>query len=300
MERWEEGFDTWTPRARGEQGASDDSGVDVDREALLRLARELAANRHAEHEQARAELEQLKQSLRERAAAVAARERELEALQRRLEAGRRERRKPAQPDPDALVARERAALERAQALDARERELTQRAAALERALGRLSERERRLAAEVAAAEERLDASHAEQELAVAERARLEEREQDVRRVEKELAAARIELERERLEPRREVASDAPLADAEPGPESGQLEPGDRTRELYRVEARLEARERELALLRQRLDAERNVLLERERAVRRREAAEMRRSFEPPLAPPGFGDGLAAFVRSRHK
>ena len=84
-EHWEESFDTWTPRADKPDGETD---TDVDRAELLRLARELAAQRNAEQAQARKELEQLKESLRERAEAVAARERELLALQKRLEKGK--------------------------------------------------------------------------------------------------------------------------------------------------------------------------------------------------------------------
>src|SRR5205823_2594791 len=84
MDSWEEGFDGWTPRPESTAGAGADTGTDLDREELLRLARELAARRHGEQEQARVELEELKRVLRERAEAVAARERELEQLQQRL------------------------------------------------------------------------------------------------------------------------------------------------------------------------------------------------------------------------
>jgi hypothetical protein len=51
-------------------------------------------------------------------------------------------------------------------------------------------------------------------------------------------------------------------------------------------------------MRQSVDAERNALLERERALRRREAADMRQSFDAPFAAPSFSEGLAAFVSSR--
>src|SRR6266540_1713776 len=78
MDSWEEGFDAWTPRPQSGAGETTDTGTDLDREELLRLARELAGRRHAEQEQARVELEELKRSLRERAEAVAARERELQ------------------------------------------------------------------------------------------------------------------------------------------------------------------------------------------------------------------------------
>ena len=60
------------------------------------------------------------------------------------------------------------------------------------------------------------------------------------------------------------------------------------------------RERELALVRQGLDAERNALLERERALRRREVAEVRQSFDAPLVAPSFSEGLAAFVSWRSR
>jgi len=105
--------------------------------------------------------------------------------------------------------------------------------------------------------------------------RLEERADEVRRVEKELAARRIELEA--------------LARADRPPA-----------ELHGPEAKLELRERELAQMRQSLDAERNALLDRERALRRREAADLRQSFDEPFVPPSFSEGLAAFVSSRSK
>src|ERR1051326_7282896 len=89
MDSWEDGFDTWTPRPGARAGEQTDTGTDLNREELLRLARELAANRQGEQEQARVELEELKRLLRERADAVAARERELEQLQKRLEGSRR-------------------------------------------------------------------------------------------------------------------------------------------------------------------------------------------------------------------
>src|SRR3954452_5366641 len=150
IDRWEEVFDSWTPRRSA--APSDDTGVDLDRAALLRLARELAEKRRGLDRRADTELEQLKQSLRERAEAIAARERELADLQKRLAGGKP--RKQAQPEPadtEALVARERAALERAQALEARERELHERAAGIEAESERVAARERELAAELARA-----------------------------------------------------------------------------------------------------------------------------------------------------
>ncbi len=79
MDRWEEGFDTWTPPA----GEPADTRAQNEREELLRLARELGAARDAAH---RAELEPLQRALREAAEAAAAHERELAELRRRLEA----------------------------------------------------------------------------------------------------------------------------------------------------------------------------------------------------------------------
>jgi DNA repair exonuclease SbcCD ATPase subunit len=173
IDRWEEGFDSWTPRGRA---APDETGVDLDREALLRLARELAERRHSEQEHAGAELERLKQSLRERAEAIAARERELAELEKRLGQGKpRKRERPESASVDALVARERAALDRAQALEARERELRARAADLEAHVEQIEQRERELATELAQAQSQLNQSLSERELASAERAKLEER-----------------------------------------------------------------------------------------------------------------------------
>ena len=252
IDRWEEGFDSWTPR-----------GADTERESLLRLARELAERRRTLEDHADPELAQLKQSLRQRAEAIAARERELAELTKRFE-GRKLRKQDA-PDIEAVAARERAALERAQALEARERELQARFAELEAETERVSAREREL-------ESRIDESRSERELASAERTRLEQRAEEARRVEKELAALRIELEAS-------AHADLPRDERE---------------------AKLELRERELASLRQSLDAERNALLDRERALRRRELADMRQSFDEPFVPPGFSEGLAAFVSSRSK
>jgi chromosome segregation ATPase len=302
IDRWEEGFDSWTPR-RG-RAATEDTGVDLDREALLRLARELAERRHSEQEHAGAELERLKQSLRERAEAIATRERELAKLQKRLGDGKpRKQEQRETADTGALVARERAALERAQTLETRERELQGRAADLETQVERIEQRERELATELALAQSQLNDSLSERELASAERAQLEERAEEARGVEKELAARRIELEqeRDRLEARaREVeARTRALEAVASDPQEPRADPYERREsELRRLEAKLETRERELALVRQGLDAERNALLERERALRRREAADVRQSFDAPLVAPSFSEGLAAFVSSR--
>jgi hypothetical protein len=299
-ERWEEGFDRWRPPP---VTPSDDTGVDVEREELLRLARELAEQRHLEHERARAELEQLKHALRERAESIAARERELAERERQLAAGRQPRlHRKERTDPaaaEALVARERAALERAHALEARERELRDRQSALEAESAAVAERERKLVEELEAAAAERSRSESELELAAAERERLDEREQEARRIERELAARRIEIDGERdllLARIRELeARSVALADGKP------LSPEDaRVRELHVLESKLDIRERELALMRQGVDAERNSLLDRERAVRRREAAEMRQIFEPPLLPPSFSEGLAAFANERRR
>jgi hypothetical protein len=308
VDRWEEGFDSWTPRRGGD--APGDTGIDVDREALLRLAREFAEQRHAKQEHAGVELEQLKQSLRERAEAIGARERELAELQKRLGAGKpRKQEKPEPADAEALVARERAALERGQSLEARERELQERAADLEGQAEEIALRELDLAEELAQAQSQLNESLSERELASAERVKLEERAEEAHRVEKELASHRIELEqeRDRLEARaREVEARALEVETVPSalepipskPRARKANPyAKRENELRRLEATLGARERELALMRQGLDAERNALLDRERALRRREVADVRQSFDEPLIAPSFSEGLAAFVSS---
>ena len=320
MDTWEEGFDTWTPPAGTPADAAADTGTDIDREALLRLARELAVRRQADQSAAQSELDELKQSLRDRAEAIAARERELDKLQRELAGGRPSPRgrlrgdRRETIDAEALAARERAALERSQALEARERAAAAHAADLEAETARLAERERKLAAELAAAQSRLAESAAERELTAAERERLEERDRAAHEVEKRLAASRIELEqeRERLDARvqaleqrgRELEAQAAALDGgtvDAGEAAAKLVTvEERERTLRRLEAKLEARERELALMRQGVDAERNALLDRERALRRREVAEVRESFAPPLAAPSFSDGLAAFVRTRSR
>jgi DNA repair exonuclease SbcCD ATPase subunit len=284
-ERWEESFDTWTPRA----DAPDDTGTDVDREELLRLARELATQRNTEQEQARRELEQLKESLRERAEAVAERERELLALQKRLEKGKapKTKAKPELPDPETLAARERAAFERLHEVEAREAALRSQSAQLAAK-----------AETLAALEAELLESQSDRELAAAERERLEERVEDARRAEKELATIRVELEhqRESVEARERRARALAAGSGDPGPDPYE----EREQELRQLEARLEVRERELALQRQGLDAVRIELRERERTLRRSEVSDLRQTFEPPLLPPSFADGLAAFVRSRKR
>jgi hypothetical protein len=285
-ERWEESFDTWKPRGDAPEG---DTGTDVDREELLRLARELAGQRNAEQEQVRRELEQLKQSLRERSEAVAERERELLALQKRLEKGKapRTKAKPEHPDSETIAARERAAFERLREVEAREARLRAQSAEL------ATEAEK-----LAALQAELQESQSDRELAAAERDRLEERLEDARRTEKELASIRVELERQRqsVEARERRVRAMAAGAGDPGPDPYD----EREEELRRLESRLEVRERELALLRQGLDAQRIELRERERTLHRREAADVRQTFEPPLTPPSFADGLAAFVRSRSR
>jgi chromosome segregation ATPase len=289
-DEWEDGFDSWTPRARANGG--DETGTDLDREALLKLARELAARREAERKDSDGELERLKQTLRERAEAIAARERELEALERRPGKGARKERKEPTPDAAAAVAaRERATLERARALDARERELKQRFAQLEREFDDLGRREEALEDELARARAEMRDSRSERELASAERAQLERRTEETRRAEKELATHRRELE-DLISGRGGTRFERPTQ------LSG--EPGEQERALRELEARLDIRERELALVRQGLDAERNALLAREREVRSRELAELRQSFGTPLSPPSFAEGLAAFVSARRR
>jgi len=294
-DRWEEGFDSWTPRA--DAAAGDEPPAEIDRGELHRLARELAAQRERDQDAARSELEALKESLRERAAAVADRERELVELQRRLE--KKGGRKAAAPavDTEAVSARERAALERLQAVEERERELTGRAAELAAEAAAVEA----MRTELAALRDELQASAADRELAAAERERLEERLEDARRAEKELAAQRLALERQRDEIEARERAAAAAAAAERPSDDTQPDPyAERENELRRLETRLEARERELALMRQGLDAQRIELREQERAVRRRDAADARQSFGPPLRPPSFSDGLAAFVSSRNR
>jgi hypothetical protein len=221
----------------------------------------------------------LKQSLRERAEAIAARELELAELERRS-GGDHRTKKSAGGGTEAIAARERAALERAQALEARERKLEAKATRLAADRARIAEREHELA-------ERL----AERELAIAERKLLDERERATRAVEKELASLRVQLERERAH------AGAP---ADTGAPEGTAPLPARDSTLRRLEARLEAREHELGLMRERLESERNALLARERVLHRREAAETRRSFAAPPSPPSFSDGLASFTQGRSR
>jgi DNA repair exonuclease SbcCD ATPase subunit len=286
-DEWEDGFDSWTPRGTGD--GTEDAGADLDREELLRLARELAARRRAEHPETDDELERLKQTLRERAEAIAARERELEALERKAGKGTKKERREPPPDAAAIVAaRERAALERARALDSREQELKRRFAQLEHAFDEVGRREEALEEELTRARAQIQESRSERELAIAERAQLELRAEEARRVEKELAARRRDIEA--------LIAGGGAVHVERPMQVGEL--SDQERALRDLEARLDTRERELALARQGIDAERNALLEREREVRRRELAELRQSFGTPLTPPGFAEGLAAFVSSR--
>jgi chromosome segregation ATPase len=320
MDSWEEGFDNWVPRSPRPAGAGDDTGTDLDRAELLRLARELAERRQAGQTSTQTEVEQPKRALRERAEAIAARERELAELQRRLESGRpavRARLDDLRPrrgerresvDEDALAARERAVLERTRELAERERAAEAReqaaaalAAELEVEIARLAERERDLAAELEAARAKLGETDSERELAKAERERLEERDRAVHEVERQLAAARISLERERRQVESQLAAgqiveqDTSPAERHAAAELAEIE----QRELLLAsrESHVEAREREIELVRRRLESERNALLERERMLRRREVQDVHESFAP-LAPPSFSEGLAALAHSR--
>jgi hypothetical protein len=74
----------------------------------------------------------------------------------------------------------------------------------------------------------------------------------------------------------------------------------RERALADREAKLDAEERDLALVREGLGAERHALLERERRLRQSEAGDARETFARPFAPPSFSDGLAALARSRSR
>ena len=137
MDRWEDAFDRWTPRPDGgRDGDTEEDGADAEREALHRLARELAEKRRATGVSSDAELEELKRSLRERAEAVSTRERELAELQRRLERTARKRGRGAAA---AIAAAE------AEALAARERSSFERARELERASADIDARKARLA-----------------------------------------------------------------------------------------------------------------------------------------------------------
>jgi hypothetical protein len=323
MDRWEEGFDTWTPRTPKTAESAEDTGTDLDRAELLRLARELAEQRQAPTVAGDAEIEQLKQSLRERAEAVAARERELNELQRKLERDRpgirgRIELRPKRGDGvdgEALAARERATVERSHALEDRERAVAAEAAELEAETERLAERERRLAEELKTVQTTLAATEAERELAAAERERLEERDRAIHEREKTLAAARLELaaERQKLEDRARAverqAAAASTHDRQPASDHAEavareraalVAVEERERALADRETRLEDSERELALRRREVEAERNALLERERRRRRLDVAEAGDPVARPFAPPSFSDGLASLARSRSR
>ncbi len=316
---WDEGFDTWS---------GEDAFENIDRSELLRLARELARQRDADRAAAQAEIDGLKQALRERAEQIAARERELQARERAREGDGARRSRFRRRDPDEELDERRAELDdqayelaqRASAVAERERELARLEEQLERELadaqrrGRglfrrkaaepeqqppagsvvLDARERELAQRAAALEQREQEGAkrlAENEASLVGHAEaLDEREAALRAQADALDARARELE----ERARERPGPAPGAAAAPGP----AEDADgRERELARREAKVAARERELALIRQGLDAERNALLAREREASRR-ASEGRDALAPPLAPLGFSEGLAAFASNR--
>jgi hypothetical protein len=316
MDRWEEGFDNWTPRAPKQAESADDTGTDLDRAELLRLARELAEQRQVPTVAGDPEIERLKQSLRERAEAVAARERELNELQRKLERpgirGRIELRpkRGDAVDTEVVAARERATVDRSQALDERERAVAAEAAELEAEAERLAARERELAEELQTVQSTLAATEAERELAAAERQKLEERDRAIHEREKTLAAARLEVvaERQKLEARaREVERQAsalsthdsrPAADVAAREQAALAAVEERERALADRESRLEDSERELGLRRREVEAERNALLERERRRRRLDVADGDDPVARPFAPPSFSEGLASLARSR--
>jgi hypothetical protein len=132
MDRWEEGFDAWTPSAEAVDG-----GTNRDRQELLRLARDLAAARRDELEPSLVELEPLKRTLREAAEAVAAQGRELGELQRRLEAELA----AAQAERELAVAERERLEERQQAVHEVEKELAGLRVALEAREAALAARE---------------------------------------------------------------------------------------------------------------------------------------------------------------
>jgi chromosome segregation ATPase len=325
MDSWEEGFDHWTPSQgapRPEPG--DDTGTDLDRVELLRLARELADSRRAPATDGDAEVEQLKHSLRERAEAIAARERELADLQRKFERtgirGRlelRPKRVDATADGETIAARERATYERAQALEERERVTLAEAAALEAGAAGLAERERELAEELAAAEATRADTEAERALAVAERERLEERDRAMHEREKQLAAERTELgaERRKLDARARALevqaaalmsaaadrADGETAKPDPRESEAALEAvAKREKTLAKRESKLDESEQELTRRLRELDADRNALLQRERSLRRLDVAGVRDPHAQPFAPPSFSEGLASLARSRSR
>jgi len=137
MDRWEEGFDAWTPSAEEPAVPAPDAGADRERQELLRLARELAAERRAGHEPAHAELEPLKRTLREAAEAVAAKGRELAELQRQIEAELA----AAQAERELAVAERERLEEREQAVHEVEKELAGLRVALEAREAALEARE---------------------------------------------------------------------------------------------------------------------------------------------------------------
>jgi hypothetical protein len=130
--------------------------------------------------------------------------------------------------------------------------------------------------------------------------------------ERQLAGARAELDVERrtLEARsRELETLAGAAERDEPEDDSAGRAGAtaalaaaeaRERTLAGRESKLEASERELALVRQGLDAERKALVERERLLRRREVTEARESLTQPFATPSFSEGLAALARARSR
>jgi hypothetical protein len=126
-------------------------------------------------------------------------------------------------------------------------------------------------------------------------------------VERQLAASRIALERERRELEVQLAAErgaqqiveqAGTVERDAAAKLAKVE--ERERSLASRESHVDMREREIELVRQRLESERNALLERERALRRREVVDVQGSFVPPLAPPSFSEGLAALARRRSR
>lgn len=185
-----------------------------------------------------------------------------------------ERRQAGQTSSHAEVEQLKQSLrERAEAIATRERELT----ALQRRLeghhrpsvrGKLDELRARRGEQREAVDE---AALAARERATLERAQeLEQREQELAERERELAA---EL------------TTAP----DPRPQEPIEQAGDAVAQL----AEVEQRERALARRESELEA-------RERALGRREVADVGESPPPPFAPPSFSEGLAALARGRSR
>jgi chromosome segregation ATPase len=290
--------------------------LEEERRRLKELERNLAAERNRVQEAATKEIARMQAALREAADRAGKRERELERTQRKLERAGRGGRLAAfglagrSPDRDQAIAQREARA------DERERTLAAAAAELEREVARLRELEATLAesrtgveqAEALAAdaaelevrkadldrkvEELVEAERRSAELLAARAAELEERSADLR-----ARQEAFEAERSRAVAGVSTESETPKTEGPPNElDDRSTLLASREAEIQESVAALERRERELAELRNELQAEQERLADRaQRLAEAERQAPIRGRAVPSMT---FSEGIRALSRRR--